>query len=375
MTTMHSLLITVGLLFLFRILPCSYRHVTLSSPEVCPLKKQSTLSTRASKLIQLEHGSAMVLTMSNIKLPFWKCDLDIKASPGYGLMVRVEEAKLRESSKKDGKCEDYLQLGNDDNIPFFTLEKSKKLCGDISSYSYDVSNGQLLVWVRLGRLDEVEAKLTLVITQYKKSTSEDLTKHRSCNSGSHWVSLEYFCDGRVNCAKDLSPADESPLICKENENMIEDDSSTNSFPSGPPLNLLSIILVLVAGAFIVFVLILLVIRLKVSSTCYHGRSSSSNHSDCELPEISARLPPLGTSSASPTAAIMYLESTSSLVRGTTPDTEPPPAYQDLFPQGYKFTDASEIRSFAESVNICDKNEDLPHQDTHACSREDSNDIS
>jgi len=337
--------ILVLLLTLLSPLLCSYRHVALSSPEICPPPSQASLPPSPSRTLQLDQGTAVVLTLANIRLPFWKCDLDIKASPGHGLMVRVEDATLRRNTERVGKCVDYVQLGRDDNMPFFTWDKSGKLCGDLApGYSYDVNNGQLLVWVRLGEwqgVDQVE--LSIIVTQYRKGDSKDLTHYRACNSGHHWVSEEYFCDGRVNCAADPSPADESHHVCREDGGGLGDDIFSNSpaFPSGPPLNLLSITLVLVSSAVLMFLFVLLLVRLKMTHNCCW--SSSSLPPDCELPDRTARVVPVSTIPHS-TATTMYLEpsATTSLVRGTTPDTEPPPAYQDLFPAGYKYSEKEEV---------------------------------
>lgn len=318
-------------------LHCSYRHIALSSPEICPTT-QASLPTSPSKALQLDEGTAVVLTLANIRLPFWKCDLDIKASPGHGLMVRIEDAMFRRNTERMGKCVDYLQLGRDDNVPFFTWDKSKKLCGDLTGYSYDVSNGQLLIWVRLGEWQGVDmVELSMVVTQYRKQESKDLSNYRACNSGSHWVSQEYFCDGRVNCATDSSPADESQHVCREEGGLLGPNGYPNSpsFPSGPPLNLLSITLVLVSSALLMFLFVVLLVRLKITRTCCW--SGSSLPADCELPDRTARVVPVATIPHTTTASL-YLEpsSTTSLVRGTTPDTEPPPAYQDLFPTGFQY---------------------------------------
>jgi len=346
---------TLVLLFTLFLCPlhCSYRHVALSSPEICPPPSQASLPPGgASKTLQLDQGTAVVLTLANIRLPFWKCDLDIKASPGHGLMVRVEDASLRRNTERMGKCVDYVQLGRDDNMPFFTWDKSAKLCGDLTGYSYDVTNGQLLVWVRLGEwqgVDQVE--LSMVVTQYRKGDSKDLTQYRACNSGSHWVSQEYFCDGRVNCATDTNPADESKHVCREEGGLAGDENYPHSpsLPSGPPLNLLSITLVLVSSAVLMFLFVLLLVRLKMSRNCCW--SSSSLPPDCELPDRTARVVPVSTI-PHPAATTMYLEpsATTSLVRGTTPDTEPPPAYQDLFPTGYKFCEKESFESRATTAS-------------------------
>jgi len=335
---------------------CSYRHVALSSPEVCPTS-QASLPNSPSKALQLDEGTAVVLTLANIRLPFWKCDLDIKASPGHGLMVRVEEAVFRRNTERMGKCVDYLQLGRDDNMPFFTWDKSDKLCGDLTGYSYDVNNGQLLVWVRLGEWQGgEEVELSMVVTQYRKEDSKDLTHYRSCNSGAHWVSQEYFCDGRVNCATDTNPADESLHVCREEGGLGDQDGFPNSpsFPSGPPLNLLSITLVLVSSALLLFLFVVLLIRLKMSHNCC-SRSNSSLPPDCELPDRTARVVPVSTI-PHPSTATVYLEpnATTSLVRGTTPDTEPPPAYQDLFPPGFKYCEKEAVESIRVVDSLGDK---------------------
>jgi len=260
-------------------------------------------------------------------------------------MVRIESTTLRTNTERRGKCVDYVQLGRDDNMPFFTWDKSGKLCGDMSGFSFDVSNGQLLVWVRLGEWQGVDqVKLSMVVTQYRKKNNMDLTNYRSCNTGAQWISQQYFCDGRMNCAMDVNPIDELPHICREEGGITGDQADPHhpSLPSGPPLNLLSITLVLVSSAVLMFLFVLLLVRLKMSRTCW---VTSPHTPDCELPDRAARLDTV-SSSPPPTTTFMYLEpnATTSLVRGTTPETEPPPAYQDLFPAGYKFQEKEHVNS-------------------------------
>ena len=46
-------------------------------------------------------------------------------------------------------------------------------------YSYDVTNEQVLVWVRLGEWQGVnQVEHSLVITQYRKEDSKELTHYR-----------------------------------------------------------------------------------------------------------------------------------------------------------------------------------------------------
>ena len=33
---------------------------------------------------------------------------------------------------------DYVQFGEDDSIPFVTINKSKKLCGNVEKWNYNV---------------------------------------------------------------------------------------------------------------------------------------------------------------------------------------------------------------------------------------------
>ena len=67
------------------------------------------------------------------------------------------------------KCKEYLQFGRDDILPFITLNKSKKLCGNRTSFFYDEPDGKLLIWLHLSstRYSENKVKkLNIVITPY-----------------------------------------------------------------------------------------------------------------------------------------------------------------------------------------------------------------
>ena len=44
-------------------------------------------------------------------------------------------------------CVDYIQFGKDDMIPFVTLKRSKKMCGDVSNWAFDVDNGAMNIWM------------------------------------------------------------------------------------------------------------------------------------------------------------------------------------------------------------------------------------
>ena len=333
----------------------TYRLVSLASPDLC-LSSHSSLSLtqKKTKTLQLGKSSAAVLTLESSSgiLPFQRCDLKIKASDNHGLMVRVERGELRQSTRKKSKCVDYIQFGRDDSMPFFTWDKTTKLCGNFSSFNYSDSNGELLIWLRLGewlkqRLETVH--LSLIVTQFKTGESADLSKYRACERG-QWIRQEYFCDGRVNCAEDSQPGDETEVACRE----VDSDTKTPAlphFPSGPPLNLLSITLILVASTLVVFLICLLVVRLRSSRGCCSRRTSDS--AQCELPET------VRVSEATPVQPNVYLDlsSRSLMMRGATPEAEPPPAYNDLFPAGYQFL----LKAQEEEEEEEDKTKDLSHE--------------
>ena len=173
------------------------------------------------------------------------------------------------------------------------------------------------------------------------------------------IRKEYFCDNRVNCALDLpEPGDERPEICRHSRGAVQDGGGAVHPPGEwhPPLNLVSITLVLVSGVVLLVLLLLLVARLKRAGWGRFGRDGSI---DCELPDRAAGLTRAGAGHRAGTGLgrggqhdrqenvylplAMYLEPRQDQgpaplppPRGTTPDAEPPPAYHDLFPAGYKF---------------------------------------
>jgi hypothetical protein len=128
------------LLCLARPVPASYRHLSL--PALC--RRQQPAARKAVRVV-LEQGGAAVLSLrqDDTRLPYWRCDLELRAEPGFGLMAHLETASLRPDPVRRGHCQDYLQLGRDDNMPFFTWDKSPELCGDSApGATFDVPNGQ-----------------------------------------------------------------------------------------------------------------------------------------------------------------------------------------------------------------------------------------
>ena len=363
----------------------SYRHVSLSSPDLCLSPSSLSLAPGLIRTVQLEESSAVILTIvaNNGKVPFSKCDLKVKSSPGHGLMVRVETGALRKSSRGRAKCIDYLQLGRDDSTPFFTWDKSEKFCGEFSGTSYTEKDGELLIWLRLGEWDNLDTQetvhLSLVITQFR---TEGAAKYRSCDAANTWISREYFCDGRINCAEDASPADEDEVVCQSESFHAGLPTTSTTLPSGPPLNLLSITLILVSVVVILFLFCLLIVRLRARS-CLRAPPPNSN-SNCELPDASVA--PMSASGGHPAQLQpqphVYLDlSSSSLLRGSTPEAEPPPAYNDLFPPGYKYllkceerletvTEASSDDNTKENAESL-LNEEVEFQNSDTSLREDN----
>merc|ERR1719402_2202363 len=163
-------------------------------------------------------------------------------------------------------------------IPFITVYKSEKICGEQYGLSYDDPGGSLLIWLTLGpsrpssyRESLNVAKLSIVVTAYQKDDSKAklTTSYRACNEGRRWIRKEYFCDGRTNCALDADPADESQLSCPHKSGK----DLTTSGPSGggedihPPLNLISIPLVLVSCVVPLVLIAMLMLRVKRSRRC------------------------------------------------------------------------------------------------------------
>jgi len=329
----------------------------LSLPELC--RRQSP---QKPVKIEMEEGGAAVLVLDQgeILKPYWRCDLELSAGKGQGLMVQVEDATLRPNELRPRKCDDYMQLGRDDNTPFFTWDKTDKLCGEEArNVAFDVPNGQLLFWLRLGGMGRTnmleDVGFSIVVTSYLEKDAPDLTNYRACADGSRFIRRNFFCDGRRNCAMDPieEEADESQQSCGSGLDLLA--------PSPPPLstphlNLLTITLVLVSAAVLLLALLVLAVRLRRHHSCFHPSSSSSSSSPRGQPELPDRAPNARPAAARPHTLLQSNNSsrvTENLMQqqqhaappelhpvrsGGTPDSdsEPPPAYCDLFPVGYTF---------------------------------------
>ena len=205
----------------------------------------------------------------------------------------------------------------------------------------------------MGRINTLEdVGFSIVVTSYLEKDAPDLTNFRACADGSRFIRRNFFCDGRRNCAMDPmdEEADESQQSCGSGLDLLA--------PSPPPLstphlNLLTITLVLVSAAVLLLALLVLAVKLRRHHTCFHPASSSSSSSPRQ-PELPDRAPNTRPATARPHT---LLHSNSSQVNenlmqrqqspapelhpvrsGGTPDSdsEPPPAYCDLFPVGYTF---------------------------------------
>ena len=106
----------------------------------------------------------------------------------------VEEMYLRKEPRETNmggpKCLDYIQFGIDDLIPFVTVIKSEKKCGNETGFTYDDPDGNLLIWLAMGpsypsvnRESMKLTKLSVIVTAYLKR------EHRADISSYRWAKL------------------------------------------------------------------------------------------------------------------------------------------------------------------------------------------
>ena len=267
------------------------------------------------------------------------------------------------------------------------------MCGNKTGYFYEEPDGKLLIWLQFSskKLSDDRAKrLSIVITPYKKAADAlGSTDYRVCQSGHQAIRKVYFCDDRVNCALDRDVAgDEQPKICRHVPGRNGANEETEQPPMwAPPLNLVSITLVLVSGVVVLVIVLLLISRLRrFGLCCYKNRRGS-----CELPEnglvahnrsdgqahgdsstVTAMVARNhrggmgGTNAVTTTLDTLVRNNYPMLTytahgegsgarprmgRGTTPiDSEPPPAYHELFPAGYKFEPAK-VEAFLQETSL------------------------
>jgi len=260
-----------------------YRHLHFTNADVCdPLG--------STKVIPLGDG-AMVLSL-NIKNNSLShadktreepktCHIKVKAREGYGLMTYVEDLYLRMKERnysQNNNCLDYLEFGQDDIVPFITLKRSEKLCGDRVGYHFDEPGGVLLIWLRLGAYKPsgalmeslADTRVSLVITPYRKQRG---TYYKKCLRGDppRWIRTKYFCDGRVNCAMDMpeskEPADEADRRCSATEPPIPESTRPHmehvpqeDLATGLDLSLGTIVLVSILSLSVIACVIVLTLK-------------------------------------------------------------------------------------------------------------------
>lgn len=204
-----------------------YRQLNFANRDVCRENGEtSTINTG---------DGALILSLTNQSFNSSGeerivCNILVKAKLGFGLLLHAEEFKLR--TNPSGSCNDTIEFGREDDIPLYTRIKSGEICGEKENVSYEDPNGQLLIWLQLGPSRAPGPALSLVITPYSKRK-----QHQFCecmggpwpvgqwpeNHGQlskykeQWIRCVYFCDRRVNCALDTTPADEADVSCQEQE--------------------------------------------------------------------------------------------------------------------------------------------------------------
>jgi len=215
------------LLFFLNLCPVfGYRQLHFTNADVCGSNgKTLTINTGDGALI-LSLTNKSYTTFGEKKI----CNILIKAKLGYGLLVHAEDFRLRTNSAAPGDCHDYIEFGREDDIPLWTAEKSGRLCGNRRDVKYEDPGGQLLIWLELGEARPPgPPALSLVVTPYSKERHSRQNGFCECMGPSlpyqkseateQWIRCKYFCDGRVNCALDTTPADEADVSCQKQQSV------------------------------------------------------------------------------------------------------------------------------------------------------------
>ena len=76
------------------------------------------------------------------------------------------------------ECDDYVEFGSNDLVPFVTLQRTGRLCSYKPGLTFDEPAGELLIWLRLGSLHTPArtSRLSLVITPYRTSSDKYFNK-------------------------------------------------------------------------------------------------------------------------------------------------------------------------------------------------------
>lgn len=358
----------------------SYRNMPIDGHNMCT-------EAFPNKHSQVSIGTgAIIVSLSKPRIAFHPsqdksklCEVHINApDEGMGILAYVEEAYLRKNAT-DSTCKDYIQFGQDDSVPFFTMRKSDPVCGRIDGrrdvtkgFMYDAPNGKLIVWVNLaGRKKTADwpaiyrVNLTIVVTAYqpncgtKKTTTAMLKNVQPPKPGFRWcgqdpgpcISKDYFCDRRFNCLLDQSsntsydevscqyPADidTAATDAKDTESQEEEDEEELEIVVDPnALNTISWILIAICSFIGVVLVLVLAIGCTRNSFCHKSSplvcSSGANQHERHLAQLSQNRPE--------TEPNLYLP-LETFRQSTTPIQEeqvvlqaeepPPPSYESLFP--------------------------------------------
>jgi len=164
------------------------------------------------------------------------CQVTVRAFHGTSIMVYLEKMYLRGGG--EAGCVDYVQFGEDDSIPFVTINKSKKLCGNVEKWNYNVGvNKDLLIWVRVGKNRPENYRETLAVINLKLVITPFHTRKKNrglerCGAKDRWIQRDFFCDNEVNCPTDRpGPYDESRERCSPTTTTAPPPSTTMPFPT------------------------------------------------------------------------------------------------------------------------------------------------
>jgi len=370
-----SLLITTLSVLIFKVyFVSSYRQMHFTNADVCkPNGETPTIHLGESALLlYLNNGSFEGYERFEEEEVI--CHVLVKAKKGLGLMVYAEELELRKKKKDSDsekvECDDYVEFGSKDLVPFVTLERTGRLCSYKPGLTFDEPNGELLIWLRLGSLESPggRSRLSLVITPYR--TREDKYFNKKCRSGDYFIRKKYFCDGRVNCPDDGdNPRDEAdhscattpapPTTTSKTPFTVSNGNASTGPGSGSQWDFSFVVIVLIS------IVGLLVIACGIVCTLKKCQLSPQPRTDHECPDTRrgmlelARRPerseentyvvqppcprrPTDFSPPSTTTTTATLTGNTTSIRmpkqspllNRNVDDSPPPSYSDIFPPDY-----------------------------------------
>lgn len=374
----------------------SYRQFHVDNADLCNtgqfLKTKTLDLGSGAAILKLQHPS--ISFQPNYHNKAKRCEIHVRASENFGLMAYVEEMHLRQSTK-DSSCVDYIQFGKDDLVPFMTLDKSNRICGERygrgvkkDGFAYDDPTGNLLIWVSLGGRRQTTSwpqissvNLTVIITSYQKQCTKPNTGFKRCATRDRCIWKHYFCDKHFNCPADLIPADEDGCnYDAEHSEDSDDDSDDEDTPDDNAVNVITWTLIIVCCSLIILLPIHICLQMRRNRKCCVRSASNSEDpgSNCDLPEnqqprslmelnrqrhlrqseaniylpltafvdqTSVQLPPTSSETRLPASDGHFL-----------PDEEPPPAYEELFPRSQE--NEAHLVSF-QTESLDSSHEDIP----------------